>query len=164
MAYTIGEVAQRLGISIDTIRYYDKAGLIPFVKRDGAGRRRFTPNDLHLMEMVMCLKNAGVPVAEIATFVTLRGQGDASLQERYDLLTEHEQNLKTKINDLEDTLAYLQFKKWYYQTAVDAGTEEIHYEPETNEVHPQILDEYLAVLRARHDTTAIERLEHQRRR
>ena len=97
MSYTIGEVAKQLGLSVETIRYYDKAGLMPFVKRDSAGRRQFTANDLHLMEMVMCLKNAGVPVAEIATFVDLRAQGDASLATRYHLLEEHEQNLKTKL-------------------------------------------------------------------
>lgn len=163
MSYTIGEVAKQLGLSVDTIRYYDKAGLMPFVKRDSAGRRQFTANDLHLMEMVMCLKNAGVPVAEIATFVDLRAQGDASLATRYHLLEEHEQNLKIKIADLQDTLAYLQFKKWYYKTAVAAGTETIHYEAGTNEVHPHILDEYLKVLAQQHDTATIERLIHQRR-
>ncbi|MQS52066.1 MerR family transcriptional regulator [Companilactobacillus mishanensis] len=163
MAYSIGEVSKRLGITVDTIRYYDKENLIPFVKRDDAGRRKFTDNDMHLMEMIMCLKNAGVPVAEIATFVALRKNGDKSLDERYQLLQDHEKNLKSKISDLQDTLAYLQFKKWYYQTAVNAGTEKIHYEHESNEVHPHILDEYIKVLKKRGDTDSIDRLNNQRR-
>jgi DNA-binding transcriptional MerR regulator len=162
MAYSIGEVSKRLGITVDTIRYYDKENLIPFVKRDNAGRRQFTDNDMHLMEMIMCLKNAGVPVAEIATFVSLRADGDKSLEQRYQLLEDHEKSLKTKISDLQDTLAYLQFKKWYYETAVDAGTEKIHYEDGTNEVHPHILDEYIKVLEERGDTESIERLNNQR--
>ncbi|MCO8300923.1 MerR family transcriptional regulator [Limosilactobacillus fermentum] len=68
MAYTIGQASAKLNISIDTIRYYDKQGLLPFVSRTKNGRRSFTENDLHLMRTIICLKNAGVPVAEIAEF------------------------------------------------------------------------------------------------
>lgn len=148
MAYSIGQVAQKLGVTVDTLRYYDKSGLLPFVKRNAAGRRVFTDNDVHLMQTIMCLKNAGVPVNEIATFVQLRLQGDASLNERYQLLTDHEQNLQAKILDLQETLAYLQYKKWYYETAVAANTETIHFVPGTNEVKPELAREYQAHLKA----------------
>ena len=90
MSYSIGQVAEKLSVTVDTLRYYDKAGLLPFVKRNAGGRRTFTDNDLHLMQTIMCLKNAGVPVNEIATFVQLRLQGDASLTTRYQLLQAHE--------------------------------------------------------------------------
>ncbi|WP_234002767.1 MerR family transcriptional regulator [Lactobacillus sp. CBA3605] len=135
-------------MTVDTIRYYDKAGLLPFVKRDTAGRRQFTANDLHLMQTIMCLKNAGVSVADIATFVQLRLAGDQTLDERYALLTTHEQTLKTKISDLQETLAYLQFKKWYYETAVVAHTETIHFTPGTNAVQPDLAQKYAQYLEA----------------
>lgn len=155
MVYSIGQVAKKLGVSIDTLRYYDKSGLLPFVKRNAAGRREFTANDLHLMQTIMCLKNAGVPVNEIATFVQLRLRGDTSLDERYQLLIEHEKNLKTKILDLQETLAYLQYKKWYYETAVAAGTETIHFVPGTNEVDPELARQYQQHLMAIGDTTTL---------
>ena len=85
MAYTIGQASAKLNISIDTIRYYDKQGLLPFVSRTKNGRRSFTENDLHLMRTIICLKNAGVPVAEIAEFVALRLDGDQTLTTRYQL-------------------------------------------------------------------------------
>lgn len=142
MAYSIGQVASQLGISIDTIRYYDKAGLLPFVRRDKGGRRVFTANDVHLMRTIICLKNAGVPVAEIAQFVQLRMIGDSTLPKRYQMLKDHEKNLRGQISDLLDTLSYLKFKEWYYQTAVDHGTEEVNMVPGTNEVDPHLADRY----------------------
>lgn len=60
MAYTIGQASAKLNISIDTIRYYDKQGLLPFVSRTKNGRRSFTENDLHLMRTIICLVNYSV--------------------------------------------------------------------------------------------------------
>ena len=107
MTYSIGQVADQLGISIDTIRYYDKQGILPFVKRNKAGRRTFSANDVHLMRTIICLKNAGVSVSDIAKFIEMRLTGDSTLDKRLSLLKEHEQNLRTQINDLQDTLSYL---------------------------------------------------------
>ncbi len=157
MNYSIGQAAQQLGISIDTIRYYDKAGLLPFVKRNAQGRRTFTDNDLHLMRTIICLKNAGVSVAEIAQFIQLRLIGDSTLAERARLLAQHEADLRGQIADLEDTLAYLKFKEWYYQTALAAGTEAIHLVPGTTEVTPDLADQYVAHLKAQGQEAAARR-------
>lgn len=148
MSYSIGQVASILGVSIDTLRYYDKQGILPFVKRDGAGRRTFTENDLHLMRTIICLKNAGVSVADISKFISLRLVGDSTLVERASLLADHEKELRKQINDLQETMSYLKFKKWYYDTAVEAGTEEIHFVPGSNEVLPEIAEEYAEHLKA----------------
>lgn len=142
MEYSIGQVATKLGITIDTIRYYDKNGLLPFVSRKANGRRVFTDNDVHLMRTIICLKNAGVSVKDIATFVKLRLVGDETLDERYTLLKKHENDLIRQINDLNETLSYLKYKEWYYVTAKEAGTEKIHFIPGTNEVNPDLADEY----------------------
>lgn len=80
MSYSIGQVSKELGITIDTIRYYDKAGLLPFVNRNEAGRREFTDNDVHLMRTIICLKNAGVSVADISIFIQMRLKGDGTLE------------------------------------------------------------------------------------
>lgn len=142
MNYSIGQVAAKLGISIDTIRYYDKEGLLPFIQRNGNGRRVFSENDVHLMRTIICLKNAGVPVTDIADFIQMRLQGDSTLEDRYQLLKAHEKDLRTQISDLQDTLCYLKFKEWYFETAIKAGTEKIHFTPGSNEVVPDLADQY----------------------
>ncbi|ANZ63560.1 MerR family transcriptional regulator [Secundilactobacillus paracollinoides] len=138
MSYSIGQVASTLGVSIDTLRYYDKSGLLPFVKRSANGRRQFTENYVHLMRTIICLKNAGVSVNDIGKFIHLRLMGDSTLNQRYHLLEDHEEDLQRQINDLQETLSYLKFKKWYYETAVDAGTESLHFVPDSNEVKPDL--------------------------
>lgn len=142
MSFSIGQVAEKLGISIDTIRYYDKEGVLPFVKRSENGRRVFTENDIHLMRTILCLKNAGVPVNEIAEFVQLRLEGDRTLEQRANLLKEHEANLQRQIDALQETMSYLKFKEWYYQTAVKAGTEQIHFVPNSTRVDPNLAHQY----------------------
>jgi DNA-binding transcriptional MerR regulator len=142
MTYSIGQVSKILGVTIDTIRYYDKSGILPFVKRNEIGRREFTDNDIHLMRTIICLKNAGVSVADISKFIKFRLQGDSTLTQRYNLLEEHRKDLQQQITDLQDTMSYLKFKEWYYKTAVDAGTETIHFVKDTNEVIPNLAEEY----------------------
>lgn len=142
MSYSIGQVSKKLGITVDTIRYYDKSGILPFVKKNDIGRREFTDNDIHLMRTIICLKNAGVSVSDISKFIDYRLQGDSTLDKRFQLLEEHRKDLQQQITDLQDTMSYLKFKEWYYQTAVQAGTEEIHFVKGTNEVIPDLADEY----------------------
>lgn len=95
--YSIGEVAEKMGLTVETIRYYDRAGLLPFVKRDSGGRRRFTPDNIQLMQMILDLKRAGVSVKEIAHFVSWRLDGDDSLDERYKFLDQHETVVASRI-------------------------------------------------------------------
>ncbi|MQS75387.1 MerR family transcriptional regulator [Companilactobacillus halodurans] len=159
MSYSIGQVSKKLGVTIDTIRYYDKSGILPFVKRNDIGRREFTDNDIHLMRTIICLKNAGVSVADISKFIDLRLLGDSTLETRYQLLKDHEVDLQRQINDLEDTMSYLKFKEWYYKTAVDAGTEEIHFVPGTNEVDPKLDRSYAAELKKQNKLEALDRFE-----
>ncbi len=63
--YSIGEVAEKFGLSVPTLRYYDKEGLIPNLKKNSAGVRRFTEENLSTLQIVECVKNAGMPIKEI---------------------------------------------------------------------------------------------------
>ncbi|MFC6180598.1 MerR family transcriptional regulator [Lactiplantibacillus daowaiensis] len=145
--YTIGQVADKLGLTVEAIRYYDRAGLLPFVKRDSGGRRQFTEDNMQLMQMILDLKRAGVPIKDIAYFVSWRMDGDDSLQDRYDFLNQHEKVLETEIQKLQSSLDYLRFKKWYYKTAAAAGTEKIHLKPDTVQVDPATYVEYDQLLK-----------------
>ncbi|WP_203638596.1 MerR family transcriptional regulator [Levilactobacillus wangkuiensis] len=142
MTYSIGQVADKLDISPYTLRYYDKEGLLPFVDRNAAGRRRFKDNDFNFLEVIVCLKEAGVPVKQIGHFIDLCMTGDSTLHDRYDFLAEHEAQLEAKMARLQHTLDFLRWKKWYYKTALQAGTESIHYLPGTNHVDPAVHAEF----------------------
>ncbi|MTV82150.1 MerR family transcriptional regulator [Secundilactobacillus folii] len=140
--YSIGDIAKKMDISTSAIRFYDRKGLLPFVERDEAGRRQFKQEDLNFIEVIECLKKSGVPVKDIAHFIRLCMAGDGTLRERYDYLDKEEAMLNDKIADLQDQLDFLRFKKWYYKTSVQAGTEEIHFLPNTRMVDPKTHAEY----------------------
>lgn len=141
--YLIGEIAAKYGISQDTLRYYDKAGLLPFVKKNAAGRREFTEDDLGYIEVIDCLKRSGIPVKEIAKFMDWCVEGDQTLPQRYTFMIEQEAALEKKIQELQAQLDFLRWKKWYYQTANEAGTESIFFKPGTHQVDDKWHEKYL---------------------
>lgn len=94
--FLIGDITKKYGISQDTLRYYDKAGLLPFVKKNQAGRREFTEDDLGYIEVIDCLKRSGIPVKEIAKFMDWCVEGDKTLPQRYAFMVEQEAALEKK--------------------------------------------------------------------
>jgi len=142
MKYSIGEVAERMGTNTSTLRYYDKQGLLPFVDRNAAGRREFKDNDFNFLEVINCLKKSGVPVKDIGKFINLCLQGDETLRERYDYLDQEERVLEEKVTEMQKQLDFLRFKKWYYKTSVEAGTEDIHFTEGTKFVDPETHQQY----------------------
>ncbi|MFC0277144.1 MerR family transcriptional regulator [Enterococcus devriesei] len=145
--FLIGEISERYGISQDTLRYYDKAGLLPFVKKNSAGRREFTEDDLGYIEVIDCLKRSGIAVKEIAKFMDWCVAGDSTLPQRYAFMTEQEAALEQKIHELQAQLDFLRWKKWYYQTANEAGTETIFFKAGTRQVDAKWHQKYLATTR-----------------
>lgn len=141
--YTIGDVAKIMGLSPSAIRFYDRQGLLPFVQRNSAGRRVFKANDLNFIEVISCLKKSGVPVKDIAHFIELCMAGDQTLKTRYEYLDHEEDVLMDKIAEMQSQLAFLRYKKWYYKTSVEAGTESIHFLPHTQTVDPQTKAQYV---------------------
>lgn len=140
----IGDITKMYGISQDTLRYYDKAGLLPFIKKNKAGRREFTEDDLGYIEVIDCLKRSGIPVKEIAKFMDWCVEGDKTLPQRYTFMIEQEAALEKKIYDLQTQLDFLRWKKWYYQTANEAGTEEVFFKEGTRQVDGKWHQKYLA--------------------
>lgn len=128
--YTIKEVADKLGISASTIRFYDKEGLLPFIHRSASGYRLFSKKDLEFMEMIECLKKTKMSIKDIKNFTKWVRQGDDSLQERYDMFLERKKAVELQIEELKKTLEVVDYKCWYYETALKAGTEAIHYDYE----------------------------------
>ena len=126
MRYSIGEVAKITGITVYTLRYYDKKGLLPFVKRSAGGAREFDDADFAFLRVIDCLKNTGMTLSDIRTFIRWAEEGDASLQKRYDLFCERKKAIDAQMERMEEWRACVEAKCRYYREAIDAGTEKIH--------------------------------------
>ena len=139
MSYTISEAAEKTGLPPSTIRYYDKEGLLPNIKRKN-GIRVFEDMDLRLMGLLTCLKNTGMPIKRIRDYVELTSKGDDTLQERYEIIKAQRQFVLDQIEQLQYYLGELDFKDWYYNKALAAGSESAinldDYEKETGKKAP----------------------------
>ena len=124
MSYSISEIAKMLNVSAHTIRYYDKEGLFPLVKRVN-GIRVFEDKDFPWLRMLNCLKNLNMPIKKIKEYVDLALKGDETLKERYQLILEQEENIQKQIKELKYYKKQIDFKKAYYEKAIEAGTEEV---------------------------------------
>ncbi len=125
MLYTVGEMAKILGIPASTLRYYDKEGLLPFVERSSGGIRMFTEKDHEWLKVIECLKQSGLSIKDIRNFISMAIQGDeSSLAKRLTLFQARRDAVKKQIKDMQETLELLEFKCWYYEQAIQDGTEE----------------------------------------
>ncbi len=123
MEYTIKEVASKTNLSTYTIRYYEKEGLLPTVSRDKAGNRVFSDDDLEWISIICCLKNTGMPIKDIKTYIDLKKQGDSTLEVRRTIVTDHKKAVENKISQLMKELKKVNEKVKYYDTACEDGTE-----------------------------------------
>ena len=139
MSYTISEAAEKTGLPPSTIRFYDKEGLLPNIKRKN-GIRVFEDMDLRLMGLLTCLKNTGMPIKRIRNYVELTSKGDETLQARYEIIKAQRQFVLDQIEQLQYYLEELDFKDWYYNKALAAGSESAinldDYEKETGKKAP----------------------------
>ncbi|MCM3716463.1 MerR family transcriptional regulator [Halalkalibacter oceani] len=126
--YSISEVAKELNLTVYTLRYYDKEGLIPFVERTAGGKRLFKESDINALKVIECLKSTGMPIKEIKNFISWCMEGDSTLQKRYEMFLERKAAVEAKMKELQQTMEVIEHKCSYYKTALDAGTEDIHQE------------------------------------
>ncbi|MBU3183159.1 MerR family transcriptional regulator [Clostridium psychrophilum] len=126
MKYSIGEVSKKINLSASTLRYYDKEGLFPNLKRSESGIRSFSDIELGSLKIIECLKNTGMPIKDIKVFIDWCEEGDATLSERYEMFIERKTIMDEQIAALHKTLEVIDYKCWYYKTALEAGTEKIH--------------------------------------
>ncbi len=124
--YSISEVAKQLNLTTYTLRYYDKEGLMPFVERSANGKRLFKESDIGTLKVIECLKATEMPIKEIKKFIDWCSAGDSTLQQRYDMFMERKSIVEAQMEELKKTIDLVEYKCWYYKTAVEAGTEDIH--------------------------------------
>ena len=112
--YSPGQVAEKTGFSLDTLRYYERIGLLEDVARSSAGQRRFTEDDLGWLGILRCLRETGMPIAQMLRYAELARGGDETLAERIALLEEHDQRVEEQMANLQAQREHLRAKiRWY---------------------------------------------------
>src|SRR5947209_6906311 len=107
---TIQQVALQTGLSIDTLRYYERIGLLEPIGRAQNGHRRYTQHDLAWIDLLLRLRDTGMPRAQMVRFAQLRRQGPATLTERRLMLEQHQHALERRMLELEQHMGSLQHK------------------------------------------------------
>lgn len=118
---TIKEVSEKYGISQDTLRYYERVGLIPAVSRTSGGIRNYDEDALGWVENAICMRNAGVPIEALIEYVKLFQEGDSTIQARLELLKEQLAGLEEQKAHIEATMKRLNYKVSCYEKAVKTG-------------------------------------------
>lgn len=119
MTYSIKEVAAKTHLSAYTLRFYDKAGLLPFVSRNAAGYREFTEGDLALLHTITCLKNTGMAIKDIRQYIAAVMAGPSTVQTRRALLEAHRDTVLKKQALIAQNLKEIDYKLAIY-SAPDA--------------------------------------------
>ena len=134
MAYTIKQAAEITKLTPVTLRYYDKQGLLPFMERKESGYRMFSDGDIAMLRVIECLKKSGMSIKDIRQFSEWVLMGDDSLQERYEMFLERKKAVEAQMAELQKTLDFINHKCWYYETAIETGTEKIHFKEQSDKL------------------------------
>ena len=118
---TIKEVSEKYNISQDTLRYYERIGMIPEISRTPGGIRNYEESDLGWVELAICMRSAGLPIEALIEYVKLYQQGDATFAARLQLLQEQRESLEEQKTQLEKAINKLNYKISRYEVAVRTG-------------------------------------------
>jgi DNA-binding transcriptional MerR regulator len=126
MTYTTSQVAEKMGVTVYTLHYYDKEGLLPFVDRSQNGARIFKDSDFEWLDTIITLKNTGMPIKQIRQYLEWVMEGDSTITQRFECIKKQKQLVKKQLEQLKNYAELLDYKEWYYETAAAAGTTAIH--------------------------------------
>lgn len=125
MTYSIGQISEMLNISISTLRYYDKEGVLPLVNRSEGNIRVFDDADIECLKVIECLKNTGMQLKDIKQFFKWCEDGDSTLGNRYELFISQKEKTERQIALLQKSLELINYKCEYYRITKEAGTTDI---------------------------------------
>lgn len=139
MVYSIGEVSEKMGIPVSTLRYYDKEGILPLIERSENGRRVFTDKDLIMLNTIECLKNTGMQLKDIKQYIDWCAEGSSTAQQRYDLFAERKKAVEEQIAQLQKTLKTINYKYEFYRKALEQGYPDV-CDSDRSDLASRILD------------------------
>lgn len=122
MYYSIGQVAAKTGLTVHTLRYYEKEGLLPFVRKSNSGLRMFSDNDLGWLSIIECLKETGMPLKGIKQYIDWFREGDSTLPQRLEMFKQQQLKILTQIEQFQKYLQKIDYKVRIYEEAVKLGS------------------------------------------
>lgn len=114
----ISEVSEQSGLSVDTLRYYEKVGLLPPVNRTNGGVRDYTELDLRRVDFIKCMRTAGLPIEVLIEYFALVQQGDETIEARKEILQKQRAQLIDRMAELQEILDLLNHKIQVYENAI----------------------------------------------
>ena len=124
---TISEVSKKCNISADTLRYYEKVGLISFVNRTSGGLRDYKEEDCKQIMFVKCMRSAGLSIEVLQKYFELFKKGKRTLKTRRDLLAKERENLQMRFKEMQETLKRLDYKISVYDKALKSKNKELKF-------------------------------------
>lgn len=125
MRYSPGQVAEQTGFSLDTLRYYERIGLLDGIERNSGGQRVFTDGDVAWLRILRCLRDTGMPIQRMVRYAELARGGDETVGERLDVLREHDRDIDEKIANLLGEQEHIRGKIAYYERELAARAESV---------------------------------------
>lgn len=122
MYYSIGQVAAKTGLTVHTLRYYEKEGLLPFVRKSSSGLRMFSDNDLGWLSIIECLKKTGMPLKGIKQYIDWFREGDSTLPQRLEMFKQQQLKVLAQIEQFQKYLQKIDYKVSLYEEAVKLGS------------------------------------------
>lgn len=122
MRYSIGQVAKKLGLTAHTLRYYDKEGLLPFVRKGSSGARVFEDEDVDWLIILECLKGTGMQLKDIKKYMDLCQQGDSTIGARLEMFKQQKQRLEEQMALFQQYMEKINYKIAYYTEAAAKGS------------------------------------------
>ncbi len=138
--YTVKEVSKRTGISEHTLRYYDKEGLLSFIKRDKNGVRLFTKEDFEHLYTITVLKKTGMSLKTIKEFMDLYMQGNNTIHDRYLIYAHQKEVLQKKIDELQEMVDFIDNKCHFFEEAEKYGDIEYYKKLPEDQIDKRILE------------------------
>lgn len=121
--YSIGEVSEMFGLTIPTLKFYDKEGLLLDLERDSSGIRKFNEKTMEALRVIECLKKSGMQIKEIKEFMHWCSLGDKTIEKRKEMFLARKKSIEKEMAELEQALNMINYKCWYYDEALKDGTE-----------------------------------------
>lgn len=115
-------MSELTGLPASTLRYYDKQGLLPNLKRDGNNIRIFSDDDYASLRLIDCLKRSGLSIKDIKKFIDMAGK-EGALTGRLEIFRKRREILRKELENLKCILDVIEYKCWYYEKACEAGTD-----------------------------------------
>ncbi len=120
--YSMKETCDKTGLSYDTLKFYCNEGLIPNVKRNKSNYRVFDDNDINWIKSLTCLKKCDMSINEMKEYLTLCLKGESSIPNRQDILNLKLKELEYKKKELDEAIAFINWKQNFYQDVLDGKT------------------------------------------